>query len=255
MIRIKKYNPGKVIAVITCLIFCFNCISGRAQVLPGLQSNFNTYQKANLYEKIYVHTNKNFYLTGEILWFRIYNTDGTTNKMLDLSKVAYVELLDNKHNAVLQAKIAMDQGTGSGSFYIPFSLSNGNYRLRAYTNWMKNFNADYFFEKQISVVNPVKTSQAQYKQLASVYDLQFFPEGGHLVKGLNSKIALKIIGPDGKGVDGSGVVIGPQQDTVARFKTLKFGIGSFVFTALAQTGYKAIIKTGNNVINKDLPEI
>jgi hypothetical protein len=255
MMRIRIYQPGKALAVITCLVVCLFSMGSRAQVLPSVQNNFAAYQKNNLHEKIYVHTNKNFYLTGEILWFKIYNTDGSTNKMLDLSKVVYVELLDNKHNAVLQAKIVMSQGTGNGSFYIPFSLSNGNYQLRAYTNWMKNFDADYFFEKQITIINPVKISPPQTKPAVPIYDLQFFPEGGHLVKGLNSKVAFKVTGPDGKGVDCSGVVVGQQNDTVARFNSLKFGIGSFAFTPSAQTGYKAILKIGNNIITKDLPEI
>ncbi|MDB5022612.1 MAG: hypothetical protein JWP78_367 [Mucilaginibacter sp.] len=255
MMRINIYRPGKTSAVITCLVVCLFSVGSRAQALSGLQNNFIAYQQSNLHEKIYVHTNKNGYLTGEILWFKIYNTDGSTNKVLDVSKVVYVELLDIKHNAVLQAKIAMGQGTGNGSFYIPFSLSNGNYTLRAYTNWMKNFEADYFFEKQITIVNPVKASPAQAKLRVSGYDLQFFPEGGHLVKGLNSKIAFKVTGPDGKGVDCSGVVIGSQNDTVAWLKSLKFGIGSFAFTPLAQTGYKAILKIGDDIITKDLPEI
>src|ERR1700733_2831077 len=99
-------NYKSVIPFIVCLMICIN---STAQVLSGLQNNFINFQKVNLQEKIYVHTDKNFYLTGEILWFKIYNTDGTTNKMIDLSKVAYVEILDNKHNAVLQAKIALNQ--------------------------------------------------------------------------------------------------------------------------------------------------
>src|ERR1700743_3274445 len=225
MMRIKTYRPGKAFAGITCIMVCLNIMSSRAQVLPVLQNNFAAYQKNNLQEKLYVHTNKSFYLTGEILWFKLYNNDGGTNKMLDLSKVAYVELLDNKHVAVLQAKIPMSQGTGTGSFYIPFSISNGNYELRAYTHWMKNFDADYFFDKQITIVNPVKISPPA-KPAPLAYDIQLFPEGGHIVKGLSSKIAFKVTGSDGKGVDCDGVIIGQQNDTVARLKSLKFGIGS-----------------------------
>jgi hypothetical protein len=245
-------NYKSVISFIACLMIC---ISSKAQVLSGLQNNFINFQKANLHEKIYVHTDKNFYLTGEILWFKIYNTDGSTNKMIGLSKVAYVEILDNKHIAVLQVKIALNQGTGTGSFYIPFSVTNGNYQLRAYTSWMKNFDADYFFEKQITIVNPVKVSPPQPKSPPSAYDVQFFPEGGHLVKGLNSKIAFKVTAPDGSGADCNGAIIGQQNDTVARFKSLKFGIGSFSFTPSTQAGYKAIIKTGGTTIAKELPEI
>ena len=254
MMRIKNYKLPKAFAI-ACLIICLNSISSLAQVLPDLQKNFTAWQKANLHEKIYVHTSKNFYVTGEIIWFKIYNTDGSTNKLLDLSKVVYVELLDNNHNAVMQAKIRMNGGIGNGSLFIPFSLSNGNNQLRSYTNWMKNFEADYFFEKQLIIVNPVKISPIQTQPVALSYDVQFFPEGGHLVKGMESKLAFKVTAADGRGPDCSGVIIDDRNDTIVRFKSLKFGIGSFKFTPLKQTGYKAIIKAGSNSIVKELPEI
>ena len=254
MMRIKNYKIA-IAFTITCLVICVNTIGGHAQVLPGLQKNFTAWQKANLHEKIYVHTNKSFYLTGEIIWFKIYNTDGSTNKLLDLSKVVYVELLDNNHNAVMQAKISMTGGVGNGSLLLPFSISNGNYQLRAYTNWMKNFDAGYFFEKQLTIVNPVKISPVQTQPMVTGYDVQFFPEGGHLVKGLESKLAFKVTAADGRAPDCSGVVVDDKKDTVVRFKSLKFGIGSFKFTPLKRTGYKAVIKFGTNSIVKELPEI
>lgn len=216
--------------------------------------SFRSHNQNILQEKIFVHTDKEAYLTGEILWFKIYNTEGISNKLLDISKVVYVEILDYKHVPVLQAKIAMKQGMGNGSFYLPFSVSTGNYLLRAYTNWMKNFDAAYYFEKPISILNTVKASPDQPK-LTSAYDLQFLPEGGHLVKGFNSKVAFKATGSDGKGQDCSGAIINSQNDTVARFKTLKFGIGSFDFMPTETTGYKAIIKIGSDKIVKELPEI
>src|SRR5471030_1703399 len=47
-----------------------------------------------LQEKLFVHTDKTFYLPGEFIWFKIYDVDGLFNKPLDLSKVAYVEILN-----------------------------------------------------------------------------------------------------------------------------------------------------------------
>lgn len=240
--------------IIIYLMMGMVVINSHAQELPDLQKKIDAYQKNNLIEKLYVHVNKNCFLTGEILWFKIYNTEGATNKLLDISKVVYVEILDNKHTPVLQAKVAMKNGMGKGSFYLPFSVSTGNYRLRAYTNWMKNFDAAYYFEKTISILNTVKASPDQPKPTLA-YDAQFLPEGGHLVKGLNSKIGFKVTASDGKDRDCSGAIINLQNDTLARFKTLKFGIGSFDFTPTETSGYKAIIKIGSDKIIKDLPDI
>lgn len=219
-----------------------------------IQTNLKNYNQNTLQEKVFVHTDKGAYLTGEILWFKIYNTDAPTDKLLDISKVVYVEILDYKHTPVLQAKISMKQGMGTGSFYLPFSVSTGNYSLRAYTNWMKNFDAGYYFEKQISILNTIKASPEQPKA-TTAYDIQFLPEGGHMVKGLTSKVALKVTGSDGKGCDCSGAIINLQNDTVARFKTIKFGIGSFDFTPIETAGYKAVIKIGSDKIVKELPQI
>src|SRR5476649_1314646 len=89
-----------------CLLSALINVSARAQVLEGVQKNFQQYNERILQEKMYVHTDKNFYLTGEILWFKIYNVDAGVNTPADISKVAYVEVLDDANSPVLQAKIA-----------------------------------------------------------------------------------------------------------------------------------------------------
>ncbi|HZZ76394.1 MAG TPA: hypothetical protein VFE04_10725, partial [Puia sp.] len=44
-------------------------------------------------EKIYLQTDKPFYISGEILWFKSYVVDASRNKFFPLSKVVYVEVL------------------------------------------------------------------------------------------------------------------------------------------------------------------
>jgi len=198
----------------------------RAQVIQEVQNSFKLYKQNALLEKIYVHTDKSVYLPGEILWFKVYCVDGNDHKPLNLSKVVYIEILDNSQSRIVEAKVAMKNGSGDGSLYIPVSVSNGNYKLRAYTSWMKNFGADFYFEKSITFVNPLKSPDAVAKESAA-YDINFFPEGGNLVNGIKSKVAFKAVGQNGKGADLSGVVVNQKNDTVARFKSLKFGMGSF----------------------------
>jgi hypothetical protein len=250
---INTRKPGVIIVTFLILFFCAS--NGRAQVLARLQNTFDNYQTNNLQEKIYVHTNKTFYVAGEIIWFKIYCVNGNSYKMSDLSKVAYVDILDNNHVAVMQCKIALSKGSGSGSLIIPVSLTNGHYLLRAYTNWMKNLGADYFFERDITILNTLKAPQVQVEAVQPAPNVQFFPEGGHLVNGLTSKVAFKITGADGMGLTGTGAIVNKQNDTVARFKTLLFGMGSFTFTPSASDVYKAVINVNNKLTIKDLPEV
>jgi hypothetical protein len=250
-----KYNKTTKIIISSVLVLLLAQTTGFTQGIEQVKNSFNQYRQRNVQEKVYVHTDKSTYLPGEIIWFKIYSVDASFHQLLNLSKVVYVDVIDNGHNAVMQAKIAMSYGTGSGSLYIPVSLSNGNYTLRAYTNWMKNFSPDYYFEKNITIINPLKSPDAEAKETATVYDVQFFPEGGTLVAGLNSKVAFKVTAPNGNGLAAyHGAVINEHNDTVARFEPLKFGIGSFTFTPAANTSYKAVIKTsqGNKIV-KELP--
>ncbi|MGZ3834241.1 MAG: hypothetical protein ACXVB0_12005 [Mucilaginibacter sp.] len=255
MSRKNIYKLAKTFGAMIFCIACLNIANSQAQVLANLQSGFTSYQKDNLKEKLYVHVNKSAYVTGEILWFKIYCVEGGPNKLLNLSKVAYVELLDNNHTAVMQAKIILNNGTGNGSIYLPFSINSGNYQLRAYTNWMKNFSADYFFENQVTIINPLKAPATPPTQTIPAYDVQFFPEGGHLVQQISSKVAFKITGTDGKGQSCTGAVIDQKNDTVVRFSTLKFGIGSFSFKPLAHSVYRVLIKVNKTVIVKELPQV
>ncbi len=235
--------------------FCLLLLSSRAQVIQDIQNSFSLYSQSALHEKIFVHTDKSTYLPGEILWFKVYCVNGNDHKPLNLSKVVYIDILDNNQLQVIQAKVSLQNGVGSGSLYIPVTINNGNYLFRAYTNWMKNFSPEYYFEKTITLINPQKSPESVVKDASNAYDIGFFPEGGTLVNGIEGKVAIKAVGHNGKGVALSGVVINQHNDTIARFKSLKFGMGAFSFTPASNNTYKAIIKIGDKVITKDLPEI
>jgi hypothetical protein len=218
-----------------------------------LKEKVNKYYNNTTEEKLFVHTDRSFYLTGEIIWFKIYCVDASLNRPLHLSKVAYVEILDPDRNSVLQAKVSID-GTGEGSLFLPSSLNSGNYLLRAYTNWMKNFSADLYFHQNITIVNPFIKLSAKPADNKPTYDVQFFPEGGNLVYGMKSKVAFRAVDKDGTGIDFNGAVTDETNNVVAVFKPLKFGIGNFVFTPGGGHQYKATITDAHNrVLSYDLP--
>lgn len=207
-----------------------------------LKHKFKRHLENNFQEKIYVHTDKNSYLAGEMIWFKIYNVEAYTNRKVNVSKIAYVELLDAQNKPVLQTKVSLD-GTGSGSVYLPVSLRSGSFLLRAYTNWMKNFDPDYFFHKEIVIYNTVKIDSISTEDPAVVRSaIQFFPEGGNLVNGLTSKIGFRGVDHTGKGFDFTGFVLGEHHDTLAKFSPLKFGLGNFYFKPESGKKYSVMIR-------------
>ncbi|MEQ9441373.1 MAG: hypothetical protein RIG62_20175 [Cyclobacteriaceae bacterium] len=243
--------------MLVLIILCFSAWSARAQqsTLDTLVEQFNRYQTHALQEKVFVHTDRSFYMSGEVLWCKLYLVDGLLHQPLSLSKVAYIEVLDTAQTPVLQSKIALEEGQGSGSFYLPVSTLSGHYVIRAYTNWMKNFAPDFYYEQPITIVNPFSSPGLPVPDTATQYDVRFFPEGGNLVYDLESKVAFKATDTQGNSIDVSGFILNQHQDTITRFRPLKFGMGHFSFTPEAGNQYRAVVAIGDTLFNYKLPTV
>ncbi|WP_224999998.1 hypothetical protein [Cesiribacter sp. SM1] len=245
----RQYNscflPARLLLFILCTL---GSAAGLAQTtqFSSLRQAFEQHTKRAVIEKVFVHTDREDYLAGETMWFKLYVVDGSRHQPLDLSKLAYVEVLDKENKPVLQAKTALENGSGSGSFYLPLSLKSGSYKLRAYTNWMKNFGPEFYFEKPVSLINTFTVPEYSAPVAEAAFDVQFFPEGGEMLSGIRSKVAFKALDSHGKGVAVKGVVVKEQGDTVAVFSPLKFGMGHFYFTPEANTTYKALVSLGTD---------
>ena len=235
------------ILALFCIFFSF---SGAAQefLLNQLTKDFEQYKRQALQEKVFVHTDRSFYLAGETLWFKIYLTEGGDHKMLDLGKIVYVEVLDKENKPAAKAKVLMEKGSGKGSFYMPLSLKSGHYTLRAYTHRMKNYSPDFFFSKQLTLLNTFLSPGFEFPETQGLAEVKFFPEGGELVNGIKSKTAFKVTAKNGKGTEANGVVVKSNGDTIAHINTLNFGLGHFYITPEANESYKALIQAGTDSI-------
>jgi hypothetical protein len=248
---------NKIFLKLFLLAFLLNQLSLKvaAQDLGGIEKAFTAYNQKTFNEKIFVQTDKETYVTGEIIWFKIYAINATSGLPDKISKIVYVDVTDGNRSVLLEAKISLKDGKGDGSFFIPIGSTNGTYKFRAYTNWMKNFGPDVFFDKNINIINTLNSPEKP-KVVKADYDLQFFPEGGDLIEGMPSKVGFKALGTDGKSIALNGIIISDKNDTVARFQTLKFGMGQFSFTPSAGRTYKAIATSAQReIIIKALPVV
>ena len=106
-------------------------------------------------EKIFIHLNSNFLLTGETLLYKLSCLNKLNNQYSKLSKIVYVEILNDKKERIVQQKIELKNGTAQGDFFIRNSLKSGNYKVIAYTKWMKNEN--FFTASDLNIINPYQT--------------------------------------------------------------------------------------------------
>ena len=175
MYKYRFFLPSLLSAIV--ILFENNPVFSQQNNTIPVVNKLRSYSGKTFQEKLFLHTDREFYTAGEVLWFKVYYVDGAFHKPADLSKVAHIEILNEINQPVLQASVSLLPGESSGSFYLPASLSTGNYTVRAYTNWMKNFDTRYFFEKKITIVNTIKISESvPAKDTVVPASVSFFPK-------------------------------------------------------------------------------
>ena len=217
------------------------------QLVLGLQ----TFYHVNRPEKAYLHPDKTTYAAGETIWLKAYVADAALHRPDSLSGVLYVELVTNRR-VVTQRTLQLRRGLGHGSLTLADTLAPGTYQLRAYTGWMRNAGPAFFYQRQVQVwPGPQPTAPAAPRRsrpatpVAAVAarspDVQFFPEGGSLIEGLESTVAFKAIGPDGLGLAISGQVLDAQNQPAATFSSHHQGMGTFLLTPAPGQRYHAVL--------------
>jgi TonB-dependent SusC/RagA subfamily outer membrane receptor len=118
-------------------------------------------------EKIYLHTDKPYYMSGERIWFRAHLADAVSHIPAPISRYVYVEMINPLDSVLVRLKIRSDSSVYHGHVPIPDDIPEGNYELRAYTSFMRSVGEDYFFRKNVRVLHP------QSRQLNSTVRFTF----------------------------------------------------------------------------------
>ncbi len=108
-------------------------------------------------ESVFIHLNATSFVTGETIYYKLYclNTNGFFAS--DISKVAYVELINSDKKTLFNHKLFLENTTGQGDFFITAGIPTGTYKLIGYTKWMLNKSNSQSFETEITIINPFQT--------------------------------------------------------------------------------------------------
>jgi len=128
--------------------------------LPCWHPGFSQDGPQDYREAIYLQTDRDLYIVGEQVWMKVYKLDAHGNKPDNFSKVVYIELLNQAGYPVHQLKLHVPDKSGSAGLTLSDTLSSGNYLLRAYTSWMKNYPARDFSFRTISLINPFRNMES-----------------------------------------------------------------------------------------------
>lgn len=144
---------------------------GLAQVpLDTVVSRLETWEIANRPERIHIHTDKPYYLAGDTVWFKVYTVIGSDHSLSGWSGAVYVDLIAETDSLVAALKLPLVAGLAKGNMDLPDDLKAGNYRLRAYTQWMRNAGEAYFFDRILPI------GRASTKAFYTAVNYAYLPE-------------------------------------------------------------------------------
>lgn len=151
---------------------------------PAITAAIDSFATKHTAEKIFLHTDRVFYTNLDTIWFKAY----VLNEQLEgstLSGLMYIELINDTGRVVLQQSIPVVEGMGWGQLALDSSkIFEGDYTLRAYTNWMQNAGTESFFNKRIYIAE-------------SSYSKRFIQTETRFIKD-SVEIAMKLFDDSGK---------------------------------------------------------
>ena len=236
----------------------------------------NIHQFSSIYpqEKVYLQFDNTSYYQGETIWFKAFVVNASTLQR-SKSKVLYVDLLSPEGILLKQQKLLIVAGQADGSFALNDAATlqardvrggslpypSGFYEVRAYTNYMQNFDSDIIFSRVLAVFDKPKQEGHYYDEKPAItpkftvdlipvrpaapkqkkVNAYFFPEGGHIIMGQPCRVAFKVTGENGLGIDATG-----SMDDDISFSTRHDGMGSFVFTPQSRRNSVKITVDGHD---------
>jgi hypothetical protein len=153
-LKINRHVPVKLL-LISAIVSLFAFSTHDTDPLDKLVATLQKWTDSIPQEKVYLHTDKPYYALGDTIWFKGYVTIGSRHQLSKLSGALYVDLITEKDSIIKSLKLPITSGMVMGDFTLGDDFKEGSYRIRSYTQWMRNAGEDYFFDHTFMVGNLV----------------------------------------------------------------------------------------------------
>ena len=227
-------------------------------------SMIDAFNRAYPQEKAYLHFDNTGYFIGETVRFKAYVVDCSLDSLSRLSSVLYVELVSPGGDVLDTRKIRLENGLGAGDIKLDNVLTSGFYEIRAYTRWMVNWGSEACFSRVFPVFRrPEKEGDYSRKIIdeksgvwrlpdyrdtpkaplfSSTVKVGFYPEGGRLIDGVETTVAVDITGKEFTDSI-RGIVLSSDGDTLTTFVCGPEGLGLFRITP-PSAGMRLVLSEG-----------
>lgn len=207
------------------------------------QTDTTTSKGTILYEKVYIHTDRELYTPGDNIWLKSYLVSGINHKLIPGYKNIYIQLIADSGNVTIEKMLLSKDGSAIGDIQIPQEMTDGTYTLRAFTRYLQNFGDESYFHKKIVVASSKNSMEIDNtgNETEGEIDVAFLPEGGKLVLNAINHVAFKAIDKKGRGVDVGGKIVDETGAEIVQFHTSFKGMGRFMLMPQPGKSYFALL--------------
>lgn len=128
-------------------------------LIRSIKEKLSAYNTHLPEERLYLQMDKPMYEPGDDIWVSAYVRDGISLKASKNSDIVHFELINPKGTVEKKISVIAKNGKAAGDFSLDKEALGGLYKIRAYTNWMKNESGaggeENVFEKEIQVQDVV----------------------------------------------------------------------------------------------------
>ncbi|GEM_PF-5379492 len=234
---IELMHPFRLVVVFLTVLSVVVLLSPRVTIAQDItRQDLSTYRESLVFE-----VNNEILVPGEnlLLALSCYQNGAPSS----VSKVAYIELINNTNLSVLKQQVALVNGLGSAAMYLPSYLKTGSYTVIAYTRWMKNFSRSIIHQKPVRIINPYESLPVDLfdPEVDLTLSTTLYPHGGRYRLNTDQKVSFWITDQFGRGVSAQSRITDPDGNTVAEFESAASGKGSFTFKPQREDGYRIVM--------------
>ena len=219
-----------------------------ADPITEITEKFNSYNKIFPQTKLHLSFNQPSYVAGDTAFFNVYLL---SDHLIPIRgrQIMNLAIIDAEGQVRKRQTYRIDDGKAASQTVIPKDMAPGIYRLVAYTNWMKNFSSKLFFNSLLTIAG-----ENQFEFVSdSPVKIELFPEGGHLIAQLPTKV-VAMATKNGKPVSVEGKVVDESGAEIARFTCDKNGLAAFELKPERQVQYKVVSLSGGEPMILDVEQ-
>jgi hypothetical protein len=151
--------------------------------LSELETRYLDYRKKYPFVRVQLTTHQPKYIPGDTVFFSVNYILEDRQRIIGMH-LLHLDVVSDENQVVQRVLFKVKDGIGFNQFVLKGDLTPGIYKFLVYSDWMRNFGTDSFFQMDIPIVTKQQVALAQNQNSP----LKIMAEGGHLIQNVENHV-------------------------------------------------------------------